>query len=139
MINFCRAGSGKDFTMEKKIIIICFGIAIVFFSIVMLRNSSSSSQAASQPAAKIIAVPPGNIAPTQDFLNDYREYQALQKELNALFAEKGIKRKQDELIGMTTRLNRAIPQGYVWDETTMSFKPIPPAIPAPTNQIPQKK
>jgi len=125
----------KGFTMQKKIIIIGIVVAVVIFSVFLLKNSSSS-QATSQAAAKIIAVPAGNIAPTQDFLNDYREYQALQKELNALFADKGIKRKQDELTGMTTRLNRAIPQGYVWDETTMSFKPIPPAIPAPT---PQKK
>ncbi len=123
---------------RKSIIIVGLSIFLVIVSVVLLKNSSSSSSHAAD-LAKIIAVPSGNIAPTQDFLNDYREYQTLQKELNALFAEKGIKRKQDELTGMVTRLNRAIPQGYSWDETTMSFKPNPAPVPIPAAPVAQKK
>jgi hypothetical protein len=102
-------------------------MTILVMGIYLSRNSSPSRAVNASP---VMPMPPGNIAPPQDFLNDYHEYQALLKELNALMTDKSIKRKQDEMTGIVTRLNRSIPQGYVWDESTMSFKPTTP--PAPT-------
>lgn len=123
---------------NKKLLVIwsCVVVAVcVVFVVVSNRNASRAAEVEwtqRQITANSAPLPPGNIAPPPEFLNDYREYQQLQKEVVALLADKKIVRKQHELSGMIADLNRRIPQGYGWDEATMSFKPVQaPASPPP--------
>jgi hypothetical protein len=76
------------------------------------------------------AIPPGNKAPSEEFLIDYANYKTLQKEVRDLQMDSKLIEKQRLLQGTVDALNAQVPPGFLWDEDTNSFKPRPPA-PAP--------
>ena len=82
------------------------------------------------------AIPAGNKTPPKQFLEDWRDFAALRDEIKALETKDGLRGKYDQLNGMATRLQGQVPDGYVWDEDTLSFKPkpvtpLPPPVTAP--------
>jgi len=91
-------------------------------------------------AAKI-APAENKIAP-KEFVEQWQEFKALRDEVAAIQKKENLTAKVDQLNGMATRLQGQVPQGYTWDEETLSFKPQIPALPlapAPAPVAPAKK
>lgn len=88
----------------------------------------------------IPALPQGNKALSKPVADTYLEYKqknkSLQDDMEALLTKNHIKERQREIDGYVAELQRAInqetPQGYTFDEPTLSFKPaqLPPPVPA---------
>jgi hypothetical protein len=85
-----------------------------------------------------LAVPAGDLAPSDAWLTDFDEYirlstETVQKQKD-LQAEKEVRALQDEIdraTGMQQRLNQSVPQGYTFDAKMRVFVPVP----KPTGEI----
>jgi hypothetical protein len=86
-------------------------------------------------------LPAGNKAPSEEFLIEYANYKALQKQVRQMEIDNGLVEKRRLLQGTIDDLRSQVPPGFSWDEDTTSFKPqqLTPAPPAPAPQPETKK
>lgn len=76
-------------------------------------------------------LPAGHLAPPHEWMVAYyRDFLPARDELDKLQREAGITKKADEVNGVALRVFRAVPQGFTFDETTRTFKPIEQPKPA---------
>jgi hypothetical protein len=116
-----------------------FGACILFLLVCLVVAIIGCNQT---PPLKAVKVAPAEnkIAP-KEFVEQWQEFKALRDEVAAIQKKENLTAKVDQLNGMATRLQGQVPQGYTWDEETLSFKPQIPALPPPTPApaVPAKK
>lgn len=121
--------------MNRKFAIVIAVLVLVVVGIIVLGCNKQPMQTTAAPPP-----PPGNLAASNAFLQDWNDFQTLQAKIKQVEKETNIRALYDQLNGMATRLQGQVPTGYVWDENTKSFAPIPrPPAPQPTPApIPKK-
>jgi hypothetical protein len=118
-----------------------FGACILFLLVCLVVAIIGCNQT---PPLKAVKVAPAEnrIAP-KEFVEQWQEFKALRDEVAAIQKKENLTAKVDQLNGMATRLQGQVPQGYTWEEETLSFKPqipaLPLAVPTPTPAAPAKK
>lgn len=113
--------------------LIAFAVVMLFF-MCLPGCSSKGFWNEAKPVMAVPALPQGHQAPSKAFLEQWQDFATVREEIKQLQKKDHIQDKLDQLNGMGTRLQSQIPQGFTWDEDTLSFKPIlsPAAPPAAT-------
>lgn len=109
-----------------------FLLLFVMIAVLVLAGAIGCNNAA--PKLKSTApAPAGFQQPPQPFLDQWADFVKLRAEIQDIQKKNGLQEKIDQLNGMATRLQSQVPQGFKWDEPSLTFAPVisPPPVPVP--------
>jgi hypothetical protein len=112
-----------------------FALAMLCIFAGVACNSPTSATSAVKATAP---VPTGAQQPSSAFLDQWKDFVKLREQIQEIQKKNELQSKIDQLNGMATRLQSLVPQGFRWDEPSLSFVPVIPSVnptppPAPTS------